>query len=168
MSKITNIQACAGAYKITTENNFYYLSKDRVSKFKSEAEHDDLVGSNFLNYNSKYKGCFEELEQMLEEQQDECSWIKDAYEIVTNYERGFNKEKKDEFPCFRKSALGTIVKFTGVKEGITVPLDGTEGVHSNNFWRYDDETFWTPCDAPVMCNCCKTLKKYFRKFCLNK
>ena len=89
MPKITNIQAYVGDYKITTEDNFYYLSKDGVSKFKSEAEHDALVGSNFLNYNFKYKGCFEELEQMLKEQQDEGSWIKNAYEIVTNYERGF-------------------------------------------------------------------------------
>lgn len=57
-------------------------------------------------------------------------------------------EKKDEFPCFRKSVLGTIVKFTGVTEGITVPLDGKKGVRSNNFWRYDDENFWTPCEDP--------------------
>lgn len=89
MPKITNIQAYAGDYVITTDDNFYYLNEDGVSKFKSKVAYNALVGSNFLNYNFKYKGCFEELEHMLKEQQDEHSWIKDAYEIVTNYERGF-------------------------------------------------------------------------------
>jgi hypothetical protein len=85
MSRITKIQKYVGDYKITTEDNFYYLSKDGVSKFKTEKIHDSLIGSPNLNYNFKFRDCFPELLEMLFKQQEENSSIKDAYKIVCQY-----------------------------------------------------------------------------------
>jgi hypothetical protein len=85
MSRITKIQKYVGDYKITTEDNFYYLSKDGVSKFKTEEIHDSLIGSPNLNYNFKFRDCFPELLEMLFKQQEEFSSIKDAYKIVCYY-----------------------------------------------------------------------------------
>ena len=55
---IKKIQSFVGDFKISTTNAFYYLSEDGVSKFKSEEEHDKLMGSDNLNYNFLYKKCF--------------------------------------------------------------------------------------------------------------
>lgn len=83
---IKKIQSFVGDFKITTTNAFYYLSEDGVSKFKSEEEHDKLMGSDNLNYNFRYKKCFSELKDMLVTQQNDHEWFKEALEMVENYE----------------------------------------------------------------------------------
>lgn len=84
---IKKIQEYTGDYKIEATHGFYYLSNDGVSKFQSEEEHDSLLGSDNLNYNFLYKKCFELLKYDLEKQQNEHEWIKDAFGIITNYDK---------------------------------------------------------------------------------
>ena len=82
---IKKIQLYVSDYKINTDHGFYYLSNDGVSKFKNEEEHDSLIGSDQLNYNFKYKKCFPELFDDLNNQQNESTWIKDALDMVNNF-----------------------------------------------------------------------------------